>query len=245
MEILIILVIGLVAYFFYKSSKQQKLTSQLESQNPEPQKVSEEDALADSIQRLREMRKSKENKKVSALEYEVKEKREVLNKNNQLMDKMGLRKSLCYILDEMKHWHAWKDNTPDFVEKYTSIDDFEFEDAREIKADSKSLRFEIDFKFNGKKFKIAHQSDGSFELTNFGFSEVFEETNGGLEKMLKMKTYMNIDTDIYKYDYGDVSFCKTGEWISALVSIEAGLEAIEKRTRLEFSQNLLDKDLAE
>jgi len=237
MEILIFAVIAFVIYKIYKSPKRDSSVPSTDVSAPQDNT----DHLAKSINQLREVRKQQEERKVEELQSDVTEKRQLLNSNNAEADKMGLRNSLCYIVHETKHWHAWKDNTANFIEKYTDIDDFVFEDAREVKVADRERRFEMDFTFNKKKFQFTYQSRGHFEETNFGSIEVFETTGDSLEKMLKMDTHMTYnDYDVESYTPGDVSLYKIGEWIPMIVSVEAGLQAVSKRVSLEFNKKMLD-----
>lgn len=244
MDFFTLLIVAIIGYFVVKAFKKNGSNNQESSRTKSvnAQTKPTPSSLVDSINRLREERLKQEGAKNQKLETDVQNKRSIINGYNSEADKMGLRKSLCYIVDETEHWHAWKSNTPNFEEKYTNIDDFTFQDARQMKVGDRESRTEVDFIFNQKKFQIAYQSRGSYDATNFGLIEIFEETNGVLEKMLVMETYMSYSNyDVKQYSPGDISLYKIGEWIPMTVSVEAGLQAISKRVSLEFAKDSLDK----
>lgn len=235
-----ILIFALIIFVVYKVVKGNKKSTSANS-NTTGFVGNNEDQLAKTINQLREARKKQEEQKITSLQTDVNEKRGQLNYNNSEADKMGLRQSLCFIVSETVHWHAWKDNTEDFVEKYTDIDDFIFNNASSKKVGDRDSRFELDFIFNGKKYQFAHQTKGSFDGTNFGFVEIFEQNGDEFEKMVKMDTYMTYGEYTNSYTPGDISLYKIGEWIPMIVSVDAGLQAISKKVSLQFNKMMLDK----
>jgi|GEM_PF-3522109 hypothetical protein len=234
-----IIIFGIIAFIVYKIFKSPKEQSTGDTQSP-VKRVGDTDQLAKTINQLRETRKKQEEQKIAELQIDVTKSRDQLNLNNTQADKMGLRQTICFIVDKTTHWHAWEKNTENFTEKYTDIDDFILHSATKKKVEDNDSRTELDFSFNDKEFKFVYQTKGSYDGTNFGFVEILEKTDEEFEKMLKMDTYMTYGEYVDSYRPGDISTYKIGEWIPAVVSIEAGLQAISKKVSLEMNKKMLE-----
>jgi hypothetical protein len=216
--------IALIAFGVYYSFRKKEAGKNVPEKQTISTEVSSKDKnFEDEINNLRNDIRRQKDAEIKPIKEETqrrieaeKQAQEILNKE---ADNIGLRKSIAYLFEDMKHWHAWKDNSKSYFDELTKIQSYEFVNATK-EGNAHPNYFTIKFNFNNQEYKILYD----------GRAQILRDS----ETLFEMELEYFSDEYSSNFIPKNVKILKKGEWVKAIILLEETIKAHSKKTLIKL-----------